>query len=237
MRRTFLWRLLKRSESLKRLRRFMLRLARRGRRRLTPNSSELGEGSVLYLTFDDGPDPIYSPQILDLLARYGAHAVFFVIGSRVEQAPDVVERIIADGHRLGNHTWDHVPLAGLTRSAFDDQIVRTQELLRWGSAQPPTAMRPPYGSMDRRTRQWADEVGVDVVLWDIDPMDWDRPGTDHIVRAIVDEASTGDVVLLHDGGGDRDQTVSALETVLEDLTARGVSFPLLPERKGASSPP
>jgi peptidoglycan/xylan/chitin deacetylase (PgdA/CDA1 family) len=186
------------------------------------------DGAVLHLTFDDGPNGTYTPRILDLLARYDAQAVFFAIGQQIEGGRAVVDRLVAEGHRMGNHSWSHPSLAELSRPAFDQEIGRTQEAIAAATGDPASCLRPPYGAMSSETRTWAAEAGLEVVLWDIDPQDWARPGVDAIVRSVVDYARPGDVILFHDGGGNRDQTIAALEQILPQLADRGFAFTLAP---------
>jgi len=186
------------------------------------------DGSVVHLTFDDGPNGTYTPQVLDLLARYDAQVVFFAIGQQVGSGSALVQRAVAEGHRIGNHSWSHPSLAELSRPAFDQEIGRTQEAIEAAAGTRPSCLRPPYGAMGSETRSWAAAAGLEVVLWDIDPQDWARPGVDAIVRSVVDHARPGDVVLFHDGGGSRDQTVAALELILAQLADRGFAFTIAP---------
>ena len=187
----------------------------------TPAATSAGPGGVVYLTFDDGPHPTYTPQVLDILARRGARATFFVLGSLAEARPELMARIVAEGHTVANHAWNHENLAGLPRSSFDDTIGRTQAVL---SDRATPCLRPPYGSIDAFTREWAMALGLDLVLWTVDTNDWRRPGAqviaDRIVRGATDEA----IVLMHDGGGNRTQTVEGLELALDRLSGRGLRF-------------
>ena len=180
-----------------------------------------GAGPVVYLTFDDGPHPEYTPQVLDILSRRGVRATFFVIGSLAERYPGIIQRIIEEGHTVANHTWNHEALAGLPREAFDDTVGRTQDLL---GAQAAPCLRPPYGSMDAFTRDWAAQHGLEIALWNVDPADWRRPPAAEIARHIVDHAHDGAIVLLHDGGGERSQTVLALDGAIGRLLADGFRF-------------
>ena len=179
------------------------------------------EGAVVYLTFDDGPHPVYTPQVLDVLAHYSARATFFVLGSLVEAHPDIIERIAAEGHTIANHTWNHEVLAGLPRPAFDDTISRTQAILA-DLATP--CLRPPYASIDAYTEEWASSHGLDLMMWTVDPGDWRRPPAAEIADHIVQRAMAGAVVLLHDGGGNRSRTVRGLEMALERLADRGLRY-------------
>ena len=175
----------------------------------------------MYLTFDDGPHPVYTPQILDVLAEHEARATFFVVGSLAQDYPRTIQRIFDEGHTLGNHTWNHEALGGLTRQEFDDTVGRTQALLGDRGSD---CLRPPYASMDSFTRPWAAEHGLEVVTWDTSPKDWLPISSQDIAQHIVDFARDGLVMLLHDGGGDRSQTVLGLDSALGELSSRGFRF-------------
>ena len=179
------------------------------------------EGDVVYLTFDDGPHTEYTPQILDVLARHDARATFFVVGRLVRAYPDLIQRIAAEGHTLANHTWNHEDLAGLSRPAFDETVSRTQAAL--GDLATP-CLRPPYGSVDAYTREWAAAHGLRLLTWDGSPQDWRRPPATEIADYIVRWARPGAVILLHDGGGDRSRTVQGLDMALERLADSGLRF-------------
>ncbi len=179
------------------------------------------DGDVVYLTFDDGPHPEYTPQILDVLARHDARATFFVVGSLAQAYPDIIQRIAAEGHTIANHTWKHEDLAGLSRAAFDETISRTQMVL--GDLATP-CLRPPYGSIDAFTREWASDHGLSLLTWDASPQDWLRPPAEEIADYIVQWARPGVVLLMHDGGGDRSTTVQGLDMALERLAERGLRY-------------
>jgi peptidoglycan/xylan/chitin deacetylase (PgdA/CDA1 family) len=176
---------------------------------------------VVYLTFDDGPTAKWTPQILEVLARYGARATFFVLGEQAKQYPELIEQELAAGHTLGNHSFYHLSMDGVTRQGFLREVESTAEILGDAGAQ---CMRPPYGAVDAYTRLYAVEIGYKVVLWDIDTQDWRRPGVTAIMTNVLNEIQPGDVVLFHDGGGDRSQTVRALALILKALTEQGYVF-------------
>ena len=180
-----------------------------------------GDAPVIYFTFDDGPHPVYTPQVLDVLASYGVKATFFVVGSLVEMYPRTTQRIIDEGHTVGNHTWNHESLAGLPREEFDDTVGRTQALL---GAHATDCLRPPYALTDAFTREWAAEHGLSLSLWNVDPEDWRAPAALEIAQHIVDHARDGAIILLHDGGDDRSQTVLGLDVALNELTRSGYRF-------------
>lgn len=177
--------------------------------------------AVLYLTFDDGPNRLYTPQILDLLAQYDAKATFFVLGSAAETQAPLIRSMYEAGHGIGNHSWSHRNLAGLSEEAFNEEVGGTASVLGAYSA---SCLRPPYGTADALTYRHAATFGYSVVLWSIDPADWRQPGAQAIANHVINRAFPGAIILLHDGGGNRSQTVSALETILKQLSAAGYSF-------------
>lgn len=180
----------------------------------------------VYLTFDDGPHPRYTPQVLELLSRYNARATFFLVGQNAQAYPKLLQAQTDAGHALGNHTFSHRSFLTMNRAQFQDEVLSTQRVL--GDAAAP-CIRPPFGAINARTRGYAEELGLQVVLWDIDPRDWSRPGASAISSHVLQRVKSGSIVLLHDGGGDRSQTVVALETILAKLSAQGFSFEVVPQ--------
>ncbi len=180
-------------------------------------------GSVLHLTFDDGPDPTWTPQVLSVLAKHNAHATFFVLGRAAGAHPGLVADERAAGHSVGNHTTTHPDLTKLSVADITSQWQRTANVI--GGT--PCA-RPPYGAVNATVRQVTTGLGYRVQLWDIDTRDWSRPGADVITQRIVDGAHPGAVVLLHDGGNDRSQTVAALDAALTRLDAAGWRYEAIP---------
>ena len=181
-----------------------------------------GAGGAIYPTFDDGPtDPQWTPQVLEILAAHAARATFFVLGQSAQRYPDIIQAEYDAGHAVANHTFDHQSLSGLGREAFFNEVQATQGIL--GDRGVP-CLRPPYGATDSYTRARAEELGYQIVMWDIDTVDWQQPGAAAIAAEAVAQARPGAVVLMHDGGGDRSQTVEALESVLSQLGAQGYRF-------------
>ncbi|MEU5402890.1 polysaccharide deacetylase family protein [Streptomyces sp. NPDC005963] len=176
------------------------------------------------LTFDDGPDPVFTRQVLEILDRYGVRATFFCVGQHVNALPDEVRRITEAGHSLGNHTWSHPFLPDLTHTQFRLQIERTSEAFERSVDQVPTLFRPPYGA---RTPEALGELMADgpaLALWDVDSWDWARPGPEKIATTVLDHAQPGSMILMHDGGGDRRESVEALPAVIEGLLERDLHF-------------
>ena len=184
---------------------------------------------ILYLTFDDGPSG-YTQQMLDILARYGGQGTFFVLGKAAQANPDLIRAELEGGSYPANHTYSHTSLEGLSREEFVAEVEETRQIILditgdlLQPGQDVRHLRPPYGATDANTRQYAADAGYAVVLWDIDPQDWRRPGAEVISGHIVREAYPGAIVLLHDGGGDRAQSVTALDATLRDLSAKGYVF-------------
>ncbi len=177
--------------------------------------------ATVHLTFDDGPHPIYTPQILDILSYYGAKATFFVTGTSVKRYPELIQRIADEGHTLANHTWNHESLAGLSQAKLEATINQTQIIL--GQHATP-CIRPPYYSVDEHTAERAARLGLRLVMGTVRTSDWMLPGADVIARQIYHGAAPGAVIVLHDGGGDRSQTVEALRSAMWALRSRNYSF-------------
>jgi len=194
---------------------------------------------TVVLTFDDGPDPTWTPLVLDVLGRHQVPGTFFVLGSEVLQHPDIVRRQVAEGHELGNHTFTHPDLTTMTSWQQRWQLSQTQLALVGVTGRTTTLMRPPYSfsnaSLDDVSWQLARELhddGYVTVLADLDSKDWERPGADAIVRNSIPEDGRGAVVLLHDAGGDRAQTVAALDRLIPTLKAQGYRFTTLHDALG-----
>ena len=184
-------------------------------------------GGVVYLTFDDGPTPAYTPEILALLARYRARATFFVVGRNAVAYPSLVRREFAAGHGVGNHTFTHASLPGLGGGRFEHEVGGTNWAIRRAIGAPARCLRPPYGAIDGASARRVGAFGLRVVTWTLDSNDWRGLGSTAIAGRVLGRVRSGDVVLLHDGGGNRAQTVAALGTVLPSLSARGFRFAAL----------
>ncbi|RKT08093.1 peptidoglycan/xylan/chitin deacetylase (PgdA/CDA1 family) [Streptomyces sp. 3211.6] len=189
-------------------------------------------GKAMLLTFDDGPDPRYTPAILDTLRRYGVRAMFFVCGEMATDNRDLLRRMAAEGHVIGNHTWTHPQIPQLSRSALESEIGRTSEVVEQAVGQPPLWFRAPYGAWNRAAFEIGADLGMEPLAWTVDSLDWTEPGTTTIVSRVLDGAAPGVIVLGHDAGGDRSQSVRALETYLPQLLGRGyrMTLPVLPPR-------
>jgi peptidoglycan-N-acetylglucosamine deacetylase len=183
-----------------------------------------GSARVVHLTFDDGPSPEWTPRVLELLARYRARATFFVLGSGAAAYPELVRQAFAAGHGIGNHTWSHRRLTGLDGDELAAEVSATSAAIQRATGVPVRCLRPPYATVDAASAARVKALGLHLVLWDVDTNDYLRPGAAVIAGRVLGRVRSGDVVLLHDGGGDRRQTVAALEPLLAALAARGFRF-------------
>ncbi|WP_204366453.1 polysaccharide deacetylase family protein [Nocardiopsis baichengensis] len=177
------------------------------------------------LTFDDGPLPPYTGQVLDVLDRYGVPATFFCVGMTALAHPEELVRMREGGHALGNHTWSHPFLPELSGQELREQFGRTGASVAEASGGPPPSLfRPPYGARTPEVVGRLQRLRATTVLWDVAPDDWTMPGSETIARTVLDGVQPGSVVLLHDGGGDRSETVAALPPIIEGLLERGYRF-------------
>ena len=183
-----------------------------------------GSAGVVYLTFDDGPTPAWTPRVLALLARYQARATFFVLGRSAAAHPELVRQEFAAGHGVGNHTWSHRRLTNLSGAQLVAEVNATSTAIRQITGAPVRCLRPPFATVDAASAEQVRALGLRLVLWDIDTNDWLRPGTGAIAGRVLGRVRSGDVILMHDGGGNRSETVAALEQVLATLSARGYRF-------------
>jgi peptidoglycan/xylan/chitin deacetylase (PgdA/CDA1 family) len=187
----------------------------------TPNPPGGPADKVVSLTFDDGPQATYTPQILAVLTRYGVRATFFEIGRQAEHLPDLVKAIVAAGSVVANHTWDHLALTSLDDNRFAFEVDHTTQVLESISGQHVSCLRPPYGSSNPATVQKLAARGLTSVLWTSDSEDYTKPGVANIVNHALANLQPGGVILMHDGGGDRSQTVAALPRIIERVQAAG----------------
>ena len=208
----------------------------------------------IVLTFDDGPDPAYTPQILDILKQYRVPAVFFVVGKNAEAYPDLIRRIWSEGHEIGNHSWSHPDMANISVEHQRLQLTSTQRIIQALIGHSTTLFRPPYGNDVEPTTtrevsplELASEMHYLTVGQKIDPQDWNPyesfPGTetpdtsrprtaDDIVRGVMATRNEGSIVLLHDSGGDRSHTVAALPQIIQQLKAAGYTFVTISQLSG-----
>ncbi|MEU6550504.1 bifunctional polysaccharide deacetylase/glycosyltransferase family 2 protein [Streptomyces sp. NPDC046915] len=196
----------------------------------SPHTAGVKDRTVA-LTFDDGPDPVWTPRILDVLRRDHVHATFFVVGTQVVAHPELVRRIVAEGHQIGIHTFTHPDLARIAPWQRSLELRETQLAVAGAAGVTTALLRPPYSSendalddADWSVLEQADAAGYVTVLSTQDAEDWQRPGADRVLARATPHGHAGQIVLMHDGGGDRSQTVAALKTLIPRLKARGFRF-------------
>ncbi|MGW3270866.1 polysaccharide deacetylase family protein [Streptomyces kronopolitis] len=175
----------------------------------------------VFLTFDDGPHPRHTPEILRILHRHGARATFFVLGENAVAFPGLLQVIADEGHAVGNHTWSHPQLTTLPPGAVRSELGRTSSLIEDILGSAPDLARAPYGAWDDPSLSICNDLGMSPVGWAVDSRDWTTPGAAAIADTVLDEVRPGAIVLSHDGGGERAQTVRALEWYLPRLLDDG----------------
>ncbi|MBD0420838.1 glycosyltransferase [Streptomyces sp. TRM S81-3] len=196
----------------------------------------------LVLTFDDGPDPTWTPRVLDVLKKHDAHAVFFVTGTMASRYPDLVKRMVDEGHEVGLHTFNHPDLSFQSKKRIDWELSQNQLAITGAAGIRTSLFRPPYSSfadaMDNKSwpvTEYIGSRGYITVVNNTDSEDWKKPGVDEIIRRATPEGGKGAIVLMHDSGGDRHQTVQALDRFLPDLKSKGYEFDNLTEALDAPS--
>ncbi|RMH68285.1 MAG: chitooligosaccharide deacetylase [Gemmatimonadetes bacterium] len=175
------------------------------------------------ITFDDGPHPIYTPAILDILNQFGIKGTFFMTGLNTELYPEIARQVYAGGHDIGNHSYSHPKLPFCSTTRIKRELHQTDLILRETLGIIPTLFRPPYGFRDWRVLRQAQQMGYTSIFWDITTYDWERPGVEKIVERTV-PTRNGSILLFHDGRGDRSQTVKAIEIVIDRLLKKGYTF-------------
>ncbi|MZD08569.1 polysaccharide deacetylase family protein, partial [Streptomyces sp. SID5785] len=190
-----------------------------------------GAARTMVLTFDDGPDPRYTPEILRTLRRHQVRAMFFVCGEMAVENKDLLREMADDGHVIGNHTWTHPLLTRMTASRMRPEIERTCEVVHDAIGEAPAWFRAPYGAWNRSAFRLGAELGMEPLAWTVDSLDWTTPGTRTIVSRVLGGAASGVLVLNHDAGGDRAQSVAALRTYLPRLLDDGYRV-TVPRRRG-----
>ena len=180
------------------------------------------DGPYIAMTFDDGPHATNTPKLLEMAAKRHIKLTFFVLGECVEQNPTVLRREVAEGHEIGNHSWSHPNLAKLSDADVRSQLQRTEDIIVKTAGVKPKLIRPPYGELTKRQRIWVNhDFGYKVILWDVDPLDWKRPGPSVVARRIIAGTRPGSIILSHDI---HPPTIEAMPQVFDALLARGFKF-------------
>ena len=181
-------------------------------------ASSMADSKKIAITFDDGPHPYYTEQLLDGLKERNVKATFFVLGKHAEQYPELVKRMSDEGHLIGNHTYSHVQLNKRNSEAFKEELKKTSELIEELTGQEVQYVRPPYGTWDKK---FEEELNMFPVLWNIDPLDWSSSNVSGIVKKVTSKARENSIILMHD---EYKTTVTAALQVIDELQKQGYEF-------------
>jgi len=189
---------------------------------------------AIALTFDDGPHPTYTTNILDILAEHHARATFFVLGIYAQKYPHIIRRQIAAGHEVAIHSWAHGNYTHMSAAAVANDIAHCQKLLRSLSDEPVALcwVRPPYGAKNATVERVIAQTGCQVAMWSVDPADWRQPGSEALYQRVMSHAQSGAVVLMHDGPAHREGTVKALRRIIPGLHKRGYQLVTMSQLAG-----
>jgi peptidoglycan-N-acetylglucosamine deacetylase len=201
--------------------------------KITFNSVHV-DGPYIAMTFDDGPSATLTPKLLDILAAHHIKATFFVLGENVAEHPEIVARAAQEGHEIASHSWSHPNFAKMSLERVRSQLQRTDDAIKNATGKRPTLFRPPYGSITEREKHGIhDEFGYDIILWDVDPLDWKRPGPAVVRGRILKETRPGSIVLSHDI---HPGTIEAMPSTLDELEAKGFKFVTVSELIDMATP-
>lgn len=193
------------------------------------NSNE----KLVALTFDDGPDKDFTPQILDILKKNNIKATFFVVGENVEWNSKILKREYEEGHAIGNHTFTHINVSKKNYYEIENEINKTQQIIKNVIGMEPNLFRPPYRAISKDMLSVAKDKNMNVILWSkLDPRDWSNPSVDYIVDTIMNKVENGTIILLHDYNNLRNkksQTIQAIDIVIPKLKEKGYKFVTIPE--------
>jgi peptidoglycan/xylan/chitin deacetylase (PgdA/CDA1 family) len=180
---------------------------------------------LVCLTFDDGPDPVYTPLILDLLAEHKVHATFFIVGESAQKYPHLVERMVSDGHALGNHTFHHHHPWTISAARARDEVMRTSDIIRALTGITPQWFRPPHGRLRKAMLEQCATLNLRTVLWNRSIIDWGPLGTTDGITKRLESIAAGDIVLMHDGQRKHNRphlVAQCLPEALDSLRRRGI---------------
>ncbi len=201
--------------------------------RITFNSVHV-EGPYVAMTFDDGPNPTLTPKLLDLLAAHKMKATFFVVGQNAAEHPEILQRAAREGHEIANHSWSHPNLGKMGDEAVRRELQKTDDAIKAAIGTRPTLLRPPYGSITSHQKTWINEAfGYRIIIWDVDPLDWKRPGPKIVTSRILNEAKPGSIILAHDI---HPPTIEAMPATFEQLEAKGFKFVTVSELLAMARP-
>lgn len=194
------------------------------------------EGPYIALTFDDGPHATLTPKLLDMLAARNLKVTLFVVGQNVAEYPEILKRAVREGHEIASHSWSHPNLGKMSDEAVRRELQKTDDAIVAAIGKRPTLMRPPYGSITANQKRWIhDEFGYRIIIWDVDPLDWKRPGPSVVTARILKETKAGSIILAHDI---HPPTLDAMPATLDQLVRKGFKFVTVTELLAmAKTPP
>jgi peptidoglycan/xylan/chitin deacetylase (PgdA/CDA1 family) len=192
------------------------------------------DGPYIALTFDDGPNATLTPKLLDLLAAHHMKATFFVVGQNAADHPDILKRAVREGHEIANHSWSHPNLGKMSDEGVRRELQKTDDAIAAAIGKRPTLMRPPYGSITAHQKHWIHEdFGYRIIIWDVDPLDWKRPGPSVVCNRILKETHAGSIVLAHDI---HPPTIEAMPATFDQLDRKGFKSVTVSELLAMATP-
>jgi peptidoglycan/xylan/chitin deacetylase (PgdA/CDA1 family) len=189
------------------------------------------EVKVVALTYDDGPNPPYTNQLLDILDRYQVKATFFEVGRNIEKHPEIVPMIVTRGHELANHSYSHTDMMFKPREFLLSEIEKTDKLLQEvGVKQDSISFRPPFGRRCVVLSYLLSQMQKKMIMWDVNSLDYENTFTaEDIANRVIDNVRSGSIVLMHDGGSDRSSTIAATQIIVKALQSKGYEFKTVSE--------
>jgi len=178
----------------------------------------------VYMTFDDGPDPKWTPKVLDILKKHHIKATFFLLGERANRYPEIVRRIQNEGHEIGSHTYTHSDGYNADDQKIRDELIRTDKTIKKITGSPPKYFRPPFGFFNYRYFRIAEDLGYKIILWSFDVGDWNNLSAEELTNKLTSQAMGGSIILLHDKGENKQALISALRKAIKQLKAKGLEF-------------
>src|SRR5213596_742142 len=192
------------------------------------------DGPYIAMTFDDGPSATLTPKLLDLLAAHKMKATFFVVGQNAADHPEILKRAVREGHEIANHSWSHPNLGKMSDEAVRRELQKTDDAIAAAIGKRPTLLRPPYGSITARQKKWIhEEFGYRIIIWDVDPLDWKRPGPSVVTARILKETHAGSIVLSHDI---HPPTIEAMPATFDQLMKKGFKSVTVTELLAMATP-
>lgn len=174
------------------------------------------------LTFDDGPHPTNTPRLLDILRARNVKATFYVVGTNAKKYPNIMRRMIAEGHEIGNHTVTHGNLTKMSEAEIRQELAESHRTIQSATGVPPRTMRPPYGAITKAQKSWIRrEFGYPSIMWNVDPEDWKKPGPSVVASRLVSGARPGGILLVHDIHA---PTIDAMPQTIDQLLRKGFQF-------------